>query len=77
MVLKEKIHQLVDACEDDSTLLEIQDFLQQQTSDNQDWWLQLPDVEKEKTLASIEQLSNGQTLSHQQVMKKIWAKFTK
>lgn len=76
MVSKEKIRKLVDACDDDNALQEIESVLQQ-TMNGQDWWQLLPDAEKEKTLASLEQLANGQTLSHQQVMERIWAKFTK
>lgn len=76
MVSKEKIHQLVDACDNDNILQEIKSVLQQ-TENEQDWWQQLPDAEKEKTLVSLEQADNGQTFSHQQVMERVWAKFIK
>ncbi len=76
MALKEKIHQLIDARDDDSALQEIESVLQQAIN-GQDWWQLLPDAEKEKTLASLEQLANGQTLSHQQVMEKVVVKFKK
>ena len=75
-MLKEKIHQLVDACDDNSALQEIESVLQQ-TVNGQDWWQLLPDVEKQKTLISLEQSAKGQTFSHKEIMEKVWAKFTK
>jgi hypothetical protein len=76
MASKEKIHQLVDACENNNALEEVQVFLQQQLEKG-DWWEDLSETEKAKTLASLQQADENKTISHQHLMEKVWAKFTK
>lgn len=76
MSLKEKIHQLVDNCGDDRVLYNTLEVLEQSTS-GKDWWEELPEEEKKKTLASLNQLVQGQTITHENLSSRIWAKFTK
>ncbi len=76
MSLKEKIHQLVDNCGDDQVLYNTLEVLEQSTS-GKDWWEELPEEEKIKTLASLNQLAPGQTITHENLSSRIWAKFTK
>ena len=76
MSLKEKIHQLVDNCGDDQVLYNTLEVLEQSTS-GKDWWEELPEEEKKKTLASLNQLAQGQTITHENLSSRIWAKFTK
>ena len=76
MGLKEKIHQLVENCSDDRVLHNTLEVLEQSNS-GKDWWEELPEEEKKKTLASLEQSANGQTIAHENLRSQIWAKFTK
>jgi hypothetical protein len=76
MSLKEKIHQLVENCGDDSVLYNTLEVLEQSTS-GKDWWEELSEEEKKKTLASLEQSAQGQTITHENLRSRIWAKFTK
>ena len=76
MSLKEKIHQLVENCGDDSVLYKTLELLEQ-SADSKDWWEELPEEEKKKTLASLDQSARGQTITHENLRSRIWAKFTK
>jgi hypothetical protein len=76
MSLKEKIHQLVENCADDSVLYNTLEVLEQSTA-CKDWWEELPEDEKKKTLASLDQSAQGQTITHENLRSRIWAKFTK
>ena len=58
MSLKEKIHQLVENCSDDTVLHNTLEVLEQSTM-GKDWWDELPEEEKKKTLASLSQLQTG------------------
>ena len=75
MSLKEKIHQLVENCSDDTVLHNTLEVLEQGNTDK-DWWDELPEEQKKKTLASLEQAANGQTITHETLRRQIWAKFT-
>ncbi len=76
MSLKEKIHQLVENCGDDRVLYNTLEVLEKSTTDI-DWWEELPDEEKRKTLASLDQSDRNQTITHENLKSRIWAKFTK
>jgi hypothetical protein len=76
MGLKEKIHQLIENCSDDAVLYNTLEVLENSTIDK-DWWEELPDEEKEKTMASLEQAAKGQTITHENLRGEIWAKFTR
>jgi hypothetical protein len=76
MSIKEKIHQLVENCSDDTILYNTLEVLEQSHS-GKDWWEELSAEEKKKTLASIEQAAKGQTIAHENLRSQIWAKLTK
>ena len=75
MGVKEKIHQLIDTCSDDAVLNTTLEMLEQNKAGT-DWWDELNEEQKKKTLASLEQAANGQTITHEMLRGKIWAKFT-
>jgi hypothetical protein len=75
MGVKEKIHQLIDTCSDDAVLNSALEMLEQNKA-SADWWDELNEEQKKKTLASLEQGVNGQTITHEMLRSKIWAKFT-
>jgi hypothetical protein len=68
MISKEKIYQLIEACEDEGILEEVQYLLQPKRGD---WWKDLPASEKEAVLTSLRQADEGKTISHQHLMAKI------
>jgi hypothetical protein len=76
MSLKEKIHQLVENCGDEIVLYNTLEVLEQSTN-GKDWWEELPEEEKKKTLISLSQSDKGQTITHENLRSQIWAKFTK
>ena len=76
MSLKEKIHQLVENCGDDRILYNMLEVLEKSTTEI-DWWEELPEEEKKKTLASLNQSARNQTTTHENLTSRIWAKFTK
>jgi hypothetical protein len=76
MSLKEKIHQLVENCGDEMVLYNTLEVLEQSVTDK-DWWEELPEEEKKKTLASFDQSGKGQTIIHENLRSRVWAKFTK
>ncbi|MES2773569.1 MAG: hypothetical protein V4722_05270 [Bacteroidota bacterium] len=76
MDLKATIHHLVDDCNDEAVLYNALETLQHPLP-TIDWWQELPEAQKKKTFASLEQSNQGHTVSHEEVMEKVWAKFTK
>jgi hypothetical protein len=76
MSLKEKLHNLIDSCNDETTL---QDTIQllEQSLDKSDWWNQLPEQEKATTQKALQESQNGNTISQQNMQQKIWSKFGK
>lgn len=75
MSIKETIHHLVENCEDEAILFNTLETLQKQLPKT-DWWNELSDAQKEKTKDSLKQSVNGETISHEVVMQKVWEKFT-
>lgn len=73
MSLKEKIHALIDSC-DDEMLLQDTFSLLESASQKKDWWSLLSTEQQAITARSIAQLKNNETQSHQQVQQKIWQK---
>jgi hypothetical protein len=71
---KNKLHALVDACEDGEVL---ESAIALFSNESGDWWATLPDNEKEKTLKALEQLDNEQFVPHVQVMQKAWERIGK
>ena len=75
MSIKEKIHQLIDTCVDDTVLYNTLEMLEQSKT-NADWWNELSEEQRKKTLSSLEQAVTGQTVTHDILRGKIWAKFS-
>jgi hypothetical protein len=71
---KNKLHALVDACEDDAILESAIALL---SNESEDWWATLPDIEKEKTYKALEQLDNELFVPHVQVMQQAWKRIGK
>lgn len=76
MGLKEKLHHLIDHCNDEELLQDTVQLLEQ-SLDKQDWWNKLSSEQKSITLKSIEESENNQTISQQAIQDKIWSKFGK
>jgi hypothetical protein len=76
MGLKEKLHHLIDSCNDEEILQDTVQLLEQ-SLDKSDWWNLLSNEQKNTTLKAIEESENNQTISHQSIQQKIWSKFGK
>lgn len=76
MSLKDTIHQLVEECNDETVLSNTIEILEQ-SKNKQDWWQDLSEEQKQLTLISLEQSANDETVSHETLRDKIWAKFSK
>jgi hypothetical protein len=74
MDLKDQVRQLVDSCKDDVILQEVLTLLH--GTDN-DWWLTVSDMEKARTTKALQELRNGQSVSHESVMQAAWQKLGK
>ena len=72
--LKSHLHHLIDKITDDSVLQALHTLLSKATND-QDWWNDLSEESKRKTLESIEQAKNGETLSHSEAMQRMSKQF--
>jgi hypothetical protein len=69
MNLKDQVRQLVDSCKDDAVLQEVLTLLH---GTGNDWWLSLSDMEKARTTKALQELRNGQSVSHESVMQAAW-----
>ena len=76
MGLKEKIHALIESCDDETALEETYFFLEKSTPGN-DWWHQLSAKQQQLTQQSLNQSENGQTISNDDLQKRVWKKFEK
>ncbi|MBC7588666.1 MAG: hypothetical protein H7178_09945 [Chitinophagaceae bacterium] len=76
MELKDKIHALVEACNNEDDLRDAFVFLKG-SSEKNDWWNQLSEQQQQITKASLQQSANGQTISHHEMQERIWSKFGK
>lgn len=76
MGLKDTIHQLVEECNDEVVLSNAIEILEH-SRNKQDWWQELNEEQRQLTLTSLDQSANGETISHEMLRDKIWAKFSK
>lgn len=76
MGLKDTIHQLVEECNDEAVLSNAIEILEQ-SKNKQDWWQELNEEQRQLTLTSLHQAANGETINHEMLRDKIWAKFSK
>jgi hypothetical protein len=74
MDLKGQVRQLVDSCKDDTVLLDVLTLLH---GTGDDWWLSLSDIEKARTTRALQELRNGQFVSHESVLQTTWQKVGK
>lgn len=72
--LKTHLHQLIDGTSDNSVLAKVFALLSK-TSTNDDWWDELSEESKQKTLKSIDQSKNGEVISHELAMQQLAEKF--
>ncbi|MFK7783571.1 MAG: hypothetical protein AB8B56_00570 [Crocinitomicaceae bacterium] len=72
--LKSHLHQLIDGISD-SSLLQAVHTLLSKASDDKDWWEELSEESKARTLESLEQAKSGETVSHSDAMKRMSDKF--
>jgi hypothetical protein len=72
--LKDQVRQLVDSCKDENVLQEVLTLLH---GSDGDWWLSMSDMEKQRTTKAMNELKNGQSLSHDSVMQTSWQKLGK
>ena len=72
--LKTHLHQLIDGITDNSVLNAVHTLLSRASTDD-DWWNDLPEESKAKTLESLEQAKNGETVSHSEAMQRMSKQF--
>ena len=72
--LKTHLHDLIDGITDNSVLQAVYTLLSKATADT-DWWDELSDESKAKTLESLAQAKNGDTVSHGDAMQRMSKKF--
>ena len=65
--LKQKLHLLVDNCNDEYLLEEAKAVLESSTT-GQDWWDELSDEEKEEFLEGEEEHEKGHSVTHNRLM---------
>jgi len=67
--IKSELHAIIDQANDLKVLEAIRTLLRSKT-DEQDFWNQLPDIQKKSIERGLKQADNGQTTPHEDVMKK-------
>jgi len=67
--IKSQLYAIIDQANDLKVLEAIKTLLLTKTQDT-DFWDQLPDLQKKSIERGLEQAANGQTASHEEVMKK-------
>ena len=70
--LKSFLHQLIEGTSDNTTLKKVFQLL---TEAQNDWWNEMSDAEKEKTLTSLQQANKGETHSHKHVLDDLSKKY--
>ncbi|MFT6982970.1 MAG: hypothetical protein ACJAUD_001741 [Crocinitomicaceae bacterium] len=71
--LKTHLHNLIDGITDNSVLQAVHTLLSKTADD--DWWNELSDESKAKTLESLEQSRNGDTIPHDEAMVRMAKQF--
>ncbi len=72
MSTKTKLHELVDACNDEHLLASAIALLSTQA--DTEWWSTLPLAEQAKTKTALAQLDEGQAVPHDEVLQAAWQK---
>ncbi len=74
--LKDELHQIIDSIDDVGILKAIRVLLQKQTKNTEsDFWDDLPENVKESILRGLQQIENGETISHENVLQEIREKY--
>ncbi|HVU54888.1 MAG TPA: hypothetical protein VHD83_07525 [Puia sp.] len=71
--IKEKLHQLIDLCDNKSQLEDIRSILQDQDS-SYDWWDELSEEEQSQVRESEEQYERGEYITFSELMSQLDAK---
>jgi predicted transcriptional regulator len=72
--LKSHLHQLIDGINDNSVLQAVHTLLSRASTDK-DWWDDLSDESKAKTLEGLQQAKKGEVISHDDAMDRMSKKF--
>jgi len=67
--IKSELHAIIDQANDMKVFEGIRTLLRSKTEE-QDFWDQLPDIQKKSIERGVKQADNGQTIPHEDVMKK-------
>ena len=72
--LKQRLHKLIDECENETLLNEAKDVLE--SPDLKDWWDDLSEDEQNVLMESEEQYGKGEYISHNSLMQQFetWKK---
>ncbi len=68
--LKNYLHKLIVETDDESILSKVQAYFTTLKSENVDWWDTISDKEKETINIGLQQLENGEGISHEEVKRK-------
>ncbi len=69
--IKNHIHKLVVETNDLDILSKIQSYFEQLRAKNTDWWDDLTDEQKKDAQTGLNQLENGEGISHEEVRNRI------
>jgi hypothetical protein len=72
-LIKQKLHQLIDLCDNESQLEDIRSILQDQDS-SYDWWDELSEKEQNQVRESEEQYERGEYISFNELMSQMDSK---
>jgi hypothetical protein len=74
MTPKNKLHALIDQCDDD---LLVDHAIALFSKEEEDWWGKLSDAEKQKTILAIKELDTGNGVPHEAIMQEAWKRIGK
>ena len=69
--IKNYLHKLIVETDDENILSKVQTYFTTLKSKNVDWWDTISDREKEAINTGLQQLENGETIPHQEVIKEV------
>jgi len=70
-ILKNNLHKLIVETDDESVLSKIQAFFDTLKNSQNDWWETLSQTEIDLINNGISQLDNGESIPHDEVMRKV------
>ena len=69
--LKSYLHKLIVETDDESVLSKVQAYFTSLKSKNVDWWDSISDQEKDTISIGLQQLEDGEGISHEAVKRKV------